>query len=79
MISTGEIRKGNGEIQFSLTVLEATQLRPKPKPVIAKPVSSSTHNRIDLSSCQVLVRCVSALCSVSLLLWSFLHLWLFEQ
>ena len=79
MISAGEIRKGNGEIQFSLTVLEATQLRPKPKLVNAKPVSSSTHNRIDLSRCQVLVGCVSALCSVSLLLWAFLDLWLFEQ
>jgi hypothetical protein len=79
MISTGEIRKGNGEIQFSLTVLEATQLRPRAKLVNAKPVSSSTHNRIDLSGCRVLVGCVSALCSVSLLLWAFLHLWLFEQ
>ena len=79
MIRIGEIREGNGQIQFSLTVLEATQLRPKPKLVNAKPVSSSTHNRIDLCGCQVLLGCVSALCSVSLLLWAFLHLWLFEQ
>ena len=79
MISTGEIRKGNDEIQFSLTVLEATQLRPKPRLVNAKPVCSQTHNRSDLYGCQVLAGCVSALCSVSLLLWAFLHLWLFEQ
>jgi hypothetical protein len=79
MISTAEIRKGNGEIQFSLTVLEATQLRPKLRLVNRNSVSSSTRNRIDLSGSQVLVGCISALCSVGLMLWAFLHLWLFEQ
>jgi hypothetical protein len=79
MISTGEIRKGNGEIQFSLTVLAATQLRPKLKLVNPNPVSSSTRNRIDLSGSQVLLGCISVLCSVGLMVWAFLHLWLFEQ
>jgi hypothetical protein len=31
MIRADEIRKRNGQIQFSLTVLEAAQLRPKPE------------------------------------------------
>jgi hypothetical protein len=79
MIRTGEIRKGVGQIQFSLGVLEATQLRPKLRFVNANPTASLTRNGINLSGSQVLVACVSALVSVSLLLWAFLHLWLFEQ
>ena len=55
MISTGEIRKGNGEIDFSLTVLEATQLRPKPKLVNAKSVSSSTkQNRLPQARAEII-------------------------
>jgi alcohol dehydrogenase class IV len=79
MIRTGEIEKRNGQIQFSLTVLETTQLRPKLKLVDANPVSSMPSNRINLSGSQVLVGCLSAFCSVGPLLWAFLHLWLFEQ
>jgi hypothetical protein len=79
MISAGEIRNDNGQIQFSLTVLETTQPRPKLKWVDANPASSFTPNRIDLSGSQVLAGCLSAFCSVGLLLWAFLHLWLFEQ
>jgi hypothetical protein len=79
MISTGEIRNNNGQIQFSLTVLETTQLRPKLKLVDANPASSFTPHRIDLSGSQMLAGCLSAFCSVGLLLWAFLHLWLFEQ
>jgi hypothetical protein len=44
MIRTGEIRKGNGQIQFSLRVLEATQLQPQtetgqwqPRPFVRAP------------------------------------------
>jgi hypothetical protein len=79
MIRTGEIRKGNGQIQFSLTVLETTQRRPKLEPVDANPVSSLPLDRINLSGSQVLVGCLSAFCSVGQLLWAFLYLWLFEQ
>ena len=79
MISAGEIRNDNVQIQFSLTVLETTQLRPKLKWVDANPASSFTPNRIDLSGSQLLAGCLSAFCSVGLLLWAFLHLWLFEQ
>jgi hypothetical protein len=79
MIHTGEIQQGNGQMQFSLTVLEAAQLPPKLKLVNANPAPPFTGNRINLCGSQVLVGCLSALCSVGLLLWAFLHLWLFEQ
>ena len=79
MIHAGEIQKGNGQIPFSLTVLETAQLPPKLKLVNANPAPSLTRSGINLSGTQVLVGCLSALCSVGLLLWAFLHLWLFEQ
>jgi hypothetical protein len=79
MIRTGEIRKGNAQIQFSLTVLEAAQLQPKLKLVDTNPAPPLTRSGINLSGTQVLVECLSALCSLGLLLWAFLHLWLFEQ
>ena len=78
MIRAGEIRKGNGQIQFSLAVLEATQLRPKLKVGIANPSPSSTRNEINLSGSQVLVGALSALCTVGLLLWAIIKLWLIE-
>jgi hypothetical protein len=78
MICTGEVQKSNGQIQFSLMVLGITQLRPELKLVDANPVSSVTRNRSNPSGSQVLVGCVSAFCSIGLLLWAVLHLWLFE-
>ena len=79
MIRTVEIEKRNGQIQFSRTILEPTQLRSKRKLVDANPVSSMPPNRINLSGSQVLVGCLSTFCSVGPLVWAFLHLWLFEQ
>jgi hypothetical protein len=78
MVRAGEIRKGNGQIQFSLSVLEATQLRPKLKLGVVNPSASFARNGINLSGSQVLVGCVSALCGVGLLLWVIVQLWLFE-
>jgi hypothetical protein len=78
MIRTGEIREGVGQIQFSLGVLEASQLQPKLKSAKAAPAPPFTSEGISLSGSQVLVAFLSALSSVSLLLWAFLHLWLFE-
>jgi hypothetical protein len=79
MIRAGEIREGVGQIQFSLGVLEATHLQSKLKLVKAAPAPPLTREGISLSGSQAPVAFVSALSSVSLLLWSFLHLWLFEQ
>jgi hypothetical protein len=78
MIRAGEIRKGNGQIQFSLSVLETTRLRPKLKVGIANPAPLLTRNTINLSGSQVLVGWLSALCTVGLVLWAIIRLWLFE-
>jgi hypothetical protein len=78
MIRAGEIRKGNGQIQFSLAVLEATHLQPRVKLSNANPSPSSTRNEINLSGSQVLVGALSALCTVGLLLWAIIKLWLIE-
>jgi len=80
MIRADEIRKGDGQIQFSLAVLDTTQLRPKTKidaSNSARP-RPSTGEGINLSGSQVLVGSMSALCGASLLFWTFLKLWLFE-
>jgi hypothetical protein len=78
MIRADEIRKGNGQIQFSLAVLEATQLQPRVKRSNANPSAWFTRNGINLSGSQVLVGWLSALCAVGLLLWAIIQLWLFE-
>jgi hypothetical protein len=78
MIRTGEFRKGMGQIQFSLTVLDTTQLRPRLSVDSAKPSPSFARNGINLSGSQVLVGWLSALGAVGLLLWAVIQLWLFE-
>jgi hypothetical protein len=78
MIRADEVRKGNGQFEFSLTVLGTSQLRPKLKLSTANPVPLFTRKEIDLSGTQVLVRLSAALCAVGLLLWAIIRLWLFE-
>jgi hypothetical protein len=78
MIRTDEFRKGMGQIQFSLTVLDTTQLRPRLIVGSAKPSPSFARNGINLSGSQVLVGWLSALGAVGLLLWAITQLWLFE-
>jgi hypothetical protein len=77
MIRTGEFRKGMGQIQFSLAVLDSTQLRPRLSVGSAKHSPSFSRNGINLSVSQVLEE-VSALGAVGLLLWAIIQLWLFE-
>jgi hypothetical protein len=79
MIRTDEIRKGNGQIEFSLTVLGTAKLRPNPKLRNANPAASLARNEINLSGSQLLVGwLISALCAISLLLSAIIKLWLFE-
>lgn len=78
MIRTGEIRKGNGQIQFSLAVLETTRLRAKLKVDNSDPALSFSQNGINLSCSRVLIS-LSALCAIGLLLWVIIQLWLFES
>ena len=46
MIRAGEIRKGSGQIQFSLAVLGVTQLQLRVKLSNANPAPSFTRNEI---------------------------------
>ena len=78
MIRACEIRKGNGQIQFSLSVLETTQLRRKLKVGIANPTPSFTRNRNQSFRLPSACRMVSALCTVGLVLWAIIQVWLFE-
>jgi hypothetical protein len=78
MIRADEIRKGNGQIQFCLTVLE-TQLQPKLTLRSSNPAAPSfARNEINLSGSQVLVGSLSALGTVGLLLGAIIKLWLLE-
>lgn len=78
MIRADEIRNGNGQIKFSLLVLESKHLRLKKDVVADSSARSGRTNELRLSAFQVLVACVSAFCVVGLLLWALLKLWLFE-
>jgi hypothetical protein len=78
MIRADEIRKGNGQIQFSLLVLESKHLRLKKDAVANSSAPSGRTNELRLSAFQVLVACVSAFCVLGLLVWALLRLWLFE-
>ena len=77
MLRADEIRKGNGQIQFCLTVLE-TQRQPRLTLRSSNPAPSFTRNEINLSGSQVLVGSLSALGTVGLLLWAIIKLWLLE-
>lgn len=77
MIRADEIRRGKGQIQFSLTVLESTPLR-LGNDAAAGSAPSGAPPGLSLSGSQVLIGWVSALTAVGLLLWAFLKLWLFE-
>lgn len=77
MIRADEVRRGNGQIQFSLTVLESTPVRLGNDATAGSAPSGAPHG-LNLSGSQVLIGWVSALSAVVLLLWAFLRLWLFE-
>jgi hypothetical protein len=78
MIRTDEIRKGSGQLQFSLTVLESPQFRPKVTLGTGNPASLITRGGVNLTGSQVLVGFLSALCTTCLLLWAIIRLWLFD-
>ena len=78
MIRAGEIRKGMGQIQFSLTVLDTAQLRPRLSTSGDAPAPSVARSGIEFSASQVLVGFFSALGGVSMLVWAIIRLWLFE-
>ena len=78
MIRADEVRKGNGQIEFALTVLGTPQLQPKLNLRNANPAPSFARNEINLSGSQLVAGWLSALCAVGLLLSAIIKLWLFE-
>ncbi len=78
MIRAEEIRKGDSQIQFSLQVLDYTQLQPKAKIEAVDTAASAEEQGLILSGSQVLIGFLTALSGVCLLFWAFLRLWLYE-
>jgi hypothetical protein len=78
MIRAGEIRKGGGQIEFSLAALNTTPLRTRSKIGANSSPLHSGGSGINLSVSQSFVGSVFALSAVTLLFWAVLKLWLFE-
>jgi hypothetical protein len=78
MIRAEEIRKGDSQIQFSLQVLDYTQLQPKPRIETVDTQASAAEEGVILSGSQVLMAFLTALSGMCLLFWAFLRLWLYE-
>lgn len=83
MVRADEIRKGNGQIEFSLTVLGTPEFQPKLKVGNAKIGSAAVattlpRNGLNLSGSQVFIGLGSALCMIGVMLWVVIQLWLFE-
>ena len=78
MIRADEIRKGGGQIQFSLRVLETTQLCLS-EDATSDLARSDTPDRVRLSSFRVVMERVSVVRALGQVLWAFLKLWLFER
>jgi hypothetical protein len=78
MLRPVEIREENGQVRFSLTVLETAQIQSRLRLRRTNPTPLLAGKRIDLSGTHVLVGSLSAFCTVGLLLWAFVRLWLFE-
>jgi hypothetical protein len=82
MIRIDEIRKGDGQIQFSLAAIEGARLRTRARAMnerVAAAERAITPNEINLSGSQLLVGLVSGLCLVSLFAWGVVRVWLFRQ
>jgi hypothetical protein len=75
MIHTEKIRKDDSRIQFSLSVLETRPLRAKTRARAGDVVRALEPHELNLSGSQLLVT-LSALCTVGLVLWAVLRLWL---
>jgi hypothetical protein len=75
MIRAEEIRKDDNQIRFAVSVLETRPLRAKTRPRAGAAVRALEPQELNLSGSQLLVT-LSALCTVGLVLWAVLRLWL---
>ena len=78
MIHADEIQDGPGQIQFSMTLVETAEMPRDASMGAAEQPSSGRPGELTLTGSQVLAGFVSALFTVSLLLWALIKLWLFE-
>jgi hypothetical protein len=76
MIRADEIRNDDNQIRFALSALEIRPLRAKTRVRAGAAVRAIEPYELNLSGSQLLVGSLSALCTVGLLLWAVLKLWL---
>lgn len=78
MIHTDEIQDGAGQTQFSMSVFEAAPMSQDASLPAAERPSLGRPGELTLTASEVLAGFVSALFTVTLLLWTLIKLWLFE-
>lgn len=79
MIALDEFRQDAGYITFPPVTPEGKAVQPK---AAAKPAAQAVAGprvELDLSGFYILVGFATAFCSVSLMLWALLKLWIFGQ
>jgi hypothetical protein len=80
MLRVDELRKGQNQIYFSLAVLEAARLQPKPgtrRQTLSITETPFRPQELNVSGPQVLVGFVSALACMGVFVWALVRLWLF--
>jgi hypothetical protein len=80
MTHTAEIRKDNGQLQFSLAVLGATNLQAKTNisKKRATAVADARTYQLNLSGDRVLAAVAAAGGFIGVFIWAVIRLWLFE-
>jgi hypothetical protein len=82
VLRANELRKGKGQIEFSVAVLEGAKVRPRRSTVNPKTVTTQRPGapyELNLSGVQVVVGLALGFCSVVLLTWGLIRHWLFAQ
>lgn len=78
MTHADEIQKAPVPVSFPIAIVKTAQIPLQSEVVAAERLRSGRLGELNLSGSQVLVGCVSALCTVGLLLWTLIKFWLFE-
>ena len=78
MVYADEIQKGPGEIQFSMTVVEALPVGIVSNADGSETAQAARPGELSLTGNQVLAGCAAAFSVAGALLWAVIKLWLFE-
>ena len=78
MTHADEIQKAPVPVPFPIAIVKTAQMPLDSEVIAAERSDSGRPDELKLSGSQVLVGCVSALCTVGLLLWTLIKFWLFE-